>query len=108
MLYETRKHDGSRPSGGVNTFRNLRAVASADGITLARFTEAEKRGQIARLRAFQARHADASAAALRQLKATTLQGGNVFAELMSAVRCCSLGQITDALFEVGREYRRNR
>jgi methylmalonyl-CoA mutase len=107
MLYEMRKHDGSYPIVGVNTFRNPHAVASADGITLARSTEEEKRGQISRLRAFQSRHADASAAALRQLKATTLQGGNVFAELMSAVRCCSLGQITDALFEVGGEYRRN-
>ena len=67
----------------------------------------EKKGQITRLRDFQARHAEEAPVQLARLKQAAISGGNVFAILMDAARCCSLGQITDALFEVGGQYRRN-
>ena len=70
-------------------------------------TEDEKQSQITRLREFQARHAEAAPVQLARLKQAATSGGNVFAVLMDAARCCSLGQITDALFEVGGQYRRN-
>ena len=108
LHYEQRKHDGSLPIVGVNTFLDPEASAGeATSIPLARSTEAEKEGQIARLRAFQARHADAAPAMLDRLRQAVIRDENVFEVLMDAVRCCSLGQITDALFEVGGQYRRN-
>src|SRR5439155_1245191 len=70
-------------------------------------TEEEKVGQLARLADFQARHADAAPAMLKRLQDTVIANGNVFEVLIEAVRVCSLGQITDALFEVGGQYRRN-
>ena len=106
MLYEHRKHDGSLPIIGVNTF--LGATADTpDTMTLARSTEEEKQSQIKRLREFHARHRTASDAALERLRQVAARDGNVFAELMQAVRCCSLGQITDAFFDVGGQYRRS-
>ena len=66
----------------------------------------QKRAQLAALHAFQARHADAADAALARLQEVALAGGNVFAELLEAVKVASLGQISDALFEVGGQYRR--
>ena len=108
LHYEMKKHDGSLPIVGVNTFRNPHGDAEAYGnVQLQRSTDEEKRLQIARLRDFQARHADQASAMLDRLKQTALEGENVFAVLMDAVRCCSLGQITNALFEVGGQYRRN-
>ena len=108
LHYEMKKHDGSLPIVGVNTFRNPGGDADAYGnVQLQRSTDAEKRSQIARLRAFQARHAERAPAMLDRLKRTALERENVFAVLMEAVRCCSLGQITNALFEVGGQYRRN-
>ncbi len=109
MVYEQAKHDGSLPIVGVNTFRRPEA---ADGelvatVPLARSTDEEKRRQLQRLRDFQARHADEAPAALARLRETALAGGNLFAELMEAVRVCSLGQITQMLFDVGGRYRRN-
>ncbi len=74
---------------------------------LARATEAEKRSQLERLAAFTAEHADEAPAALARLQQVAMDGGNVFAELMETVRCCTLGQITEAFFEVGGQYRRN-
>ena len=76
-------------------------------LSVARATEEEKVQQIARLRAFQELHKNEASAALARLKETALKGENVFAELMETVRHCSLGQITQALFEVGGQYRRN-
>lgn len=108
MLYEHRKHDGSLPIIGVNTF--LREDADGDPdveVELARATEDEKRGQLERVRGFQAAHRDDGQAQLARLQDAATSGGNVFAVLMDAVRVCSLGQITDALFEVGGQYRRN-
>jgi methylmalonyl-CoA mutase len=76
-------------------------------VELARATEAEKRSQLERLADFRARHAAEAPAALARLQQVAMDGGNVFAELMEAVRVCSLGQITEAFFEVGGQYRRN-
>ncbi len=111
LHYEQRKHDGSLPIVGVNTFLKPEAAdgrgAAKTTIPLARSTEEEKEGQIARLEAFQARHAGEAPAMLERLRQAVIRDENVFEVLMDAVRCCSLGQITDALFEVGGRYRRN-
>jgi isobutyryl-CoA mutase len=108
MLYEHRKHDGSLPIVGVNTFLDPhRDETPPKPLELARATEAEKQSQLQRLADFCARHADEAPAALARLQQVAMDGGNVFAELMDAVRVCSLGQITDAFFEVGGQYRRN-
>ncbi|MGY1704685.1 fused isobutyryl-CoA mutase/GTPase IcmF [Geodermatophilus sp. SYSU D00697] len=108
MLYEHRKHDGSLPIVGVNTFLDPhRDETPPKPLELARATEAEKQSQLARLADFHARHADEAPAALARLQQVAMEGGNVFAALMDAVRVCSLGQISDAFFEVGGQYRRN-
>ncbi|HKQ23203.1 MAG TPA: fused isobutyryl-CoA mutase/GTPase IcmF [Burkholderiales bacterium] len=107
LYYEHKKHDGSYPIIGVNTFRNPDAAEAGGSIPLQRSTEDEKQGQIRRLRDFQKRNAADAAAALEKLKQTVIDNGNVFGELVNAVRFCSLGQITDALFEVGGQYRRS-
>jgi methylmalonyl-CoA mutase len=108
MLYEQRKHDGTLPIVGVNTFLDPHAGSTPAGtIELARATEDEKQSQLDRLAAFQAAHAAEAPAAIAALQAAALAGENVFAALMEAVRHCSLGQISDAFFEVGGQYRRN-
>ena len=110
LLYEHRKHDGSLPIVGVNTFLNPdgSGMASDDeSMELRRATREEKDGQIAALRAFQQRNAAEAPAALKRLEQVALDGGNVFAELMRTVRVASLGQISAALYEVGGRYRRN-
>ena len=106
MYYEHRKHDGSLPIIGVNTFENPEPEPEMD-IELARSTEAEKQSQIERLKAFQTQHQGDSAEALQRLKEAAARGDNIFAELMQAVRHCSLGQITEAFFEVGGQYHRS-
>ncbi|MFN8102594.1 MAG: fused isobutyryl-CoA mutase/GTPase IcmF [Mycobacterium sp.] len=107
MLYEQRKHDGSLPIVGVNTFRSPHDEEAHGPIELARATEAEKRSQLERVRSFQDAHRGEAEAALRLLKDTVRGGGNVFAVLMDAARVCSLQQVTEAFFEVGGQYRRN-
>jgi isobutyryl-CoA mutase len=107
MLYEQRKHDGSLPLIGVNTFRNPNAEAQATPVALARGTEEEKKSQLERVRDFQERHAEQAHEALAALKETARAGGNMFAALMDAARVCSLEQVTEAFFEVGGQYRRN-
>jgi methylmalonyl-CoA mutase len=107
MTYEHGKHDGSIPIVGVNTFRNPEGDAVPEVLELARSDDAEKQDQLRRLRDFHARHAGEREAALARLQQVALDGGNVFGELMSTVRSCSLGQITHALFDVGGRYRRN-
>jgi methylmalonyl-CoA mutase len=107
MLYEQRKHDGTLPVIGVNTFRNARPEEQSPAIPLSRATEEEKASQLNRVRDFQKRHADEAPAALEALKKAARSGGNVFAVLMDAARVCSLQQITEAFFEVGGQYRRN-
>ena len=82
--------------------------ASPTEIELARATEAEKQGQLDRLADFHARHAGDAEAAIRRLQDVATGDGNVFDELMQAARVCSLGQLSEAFFEVGGQYRRNR
>ncbi|TXI74865.1 MAG: methylmalonyl-CoA mutase [Dechloromonas sp.] len=106
MYYEHKKHDGSYPIIGVNTFLNPKGMAQQE-IELARSSEEEKQSQIKRLRDFQARNADKSPAILAKLKQTVIEDGNVFAVLVDAVKHCSLGQISSALYEVGGQYRRS-
>ena len=107
LHYEMLKHDGALPIIGVNAFRNPHPQPAAKPMELARSTEQEKQSQLSRLRDFQSRHQEAAGPALERLKQTAISKGNIFAELMHTVRCCSLGQITRALFEVGGQYRRN-
>ncbi len=111
IYYETLKHTGELPIIGVNTFRDPHAADEPfqDGCTieLARSTPEEKQSQLDRLRAFRQRHADQAPEALARLQQTVLSGDNIFETLMDTVRCCSLGQITQALYAVGGKYRRN-
>ncbi len=107
MLYEQKKHDGSLPIIGVNTFLTEDSHKPVDKIELARATEEEKQSQLKRLADFHTRHAHEAPAALERLKTAATSGGNLFEALMDAVRYCSLGQISDAFFEVGGQYRRN-
>ncbi len=106
MYYEHKKHDGSLPVVGVNTFLKDGPEEEKE-MELARSTEAEKQNQIARLHAFKCSNKEAYVGAINRLKQVAVSGGNVFAELMNTVRYCSLGDITDALFQVGGKYRRN-
>jgi methylmalonyl-CoA mutase len=107
MHYEHKKHDGSYPIVGVNTFRNPHGEAVPQKIELIRSSEAEKQSQLKRLREFQKRHAAEAPAMLERLRQAVIKDENVFAVLMDAVRVCSLGQITHALFDVGGQYRRS-
>jgi len=107
MHYEMQKHTGEYPIVGVNTFRNPHGDPVADTLELARSTDEEKQSQLKRLAEFHARHAAESPVMLQRLKDAVIANANVFEVLMQAVRCCSLGQITDALFEVGGQYRRS-
>ncbi len=107
MLYEHRKHDGTLPIIGVNTFLADGIEEVVADLDLARGTEEEKQSQLQRLADFQARNGEAAPLELQRLKDAATSGGNVFDALMSAVRHCSLGQITQAFFEVGGQYRRN-
>ena len=106
LYYEHKKHDGSLPIIGVNTFLN------PDGSEvlqpeLQRSTTQEKDSQIKRLRDFQARNPEKSESARQLLRDAVVRDENVFEVLMEAVRYCSLGQISETLFEVGGKYRRN-
>jgi len=106
LHYESLKHSGALPVVGVNTFENPHPEAAPRPRELMRSSDEEKARQLASLRAFQARHAEAAPAALARLRETALAGGNVFAALMDAVTVASLGQTSDALFAVGGQYRR--
>ena len=107
MLYEHRKHDGSLPIIGVNTFRRPGAESEEHVVELARATEAEKQSQLDRVHGFQDAHRSEAERALARLKDAAVSGENVFAVLMDAARVCSLQQVTEAFFEVGGQYRRN-
>ncbi|MDN4606025.1 fused isobutyryl-CoA mutase/GTPase IcmF [Sporosarcina highlanderae] len=109
MLYEMKKHSGELPIIGVNTYLNPNPPSEEDidNMEIARATKEEKETQITNLRSFQAKHSDKSADALRKLQEVAVSGGNIFAELMETVKFASLGQITNALYEVGGQYRRN-
>ncbi|MGI8667776.1 MAG: fused isobutyryl-CoA mutase/GTPase IcmF [Jatrophihabitans sp.] len=107
MLYEHRKHDGSLPLVGVNTFRAPDGDTAPVELELARGTDAEKRSQLDRLARFHTEHREGAEQALDSLRAAARSGENLFAVLMDAARVCSLEQITDTFFEVGGQYRRN-
>ncbi len=109
MLYEHRKHDGSLPIIGVNTFLKPGGDdATPEHVELARATEAEKESQLRRVRDFTRDHEQEATEALARLKeAAASPDENVFAVLVDAARVCSLGQVTEAFFEVGGQYRRN-
>ena len=109
LEYERRKHSGELPVIGVNTFK---ANSGANGeserpVVLMRSTEEEKQRQISNLRSFQARSHKRTTKAIDDLKRVATQNGNLFGELINTVRWCSLGQITEALFAVGGQYRRS-
>ena len=109
MHYEMLKHTGELPIIGVNTYLNPNPPSSddIDNMEIARATTDEKETQIKNLRTFQQTHASEVEVALKKLKAAAVSGGNIFAELMETVKVASLGQITNALYEVGGQYRRN-
>ncbi|HTU65981.1 MAG TPA: methylmalonyl-CoA mutase family protein [Steroidobacteraceae bacterium] len=107
LHYETRKHDGSLPIVGVNTFLAEHGTGDHAAAPLFRASDEEQRAQVAAVQAFQQRHAAAAPAALQRLQDVAASGGNVFAELLETVQVCSLGQITRALYEVGGQYRRH-
>ena len=107
MHYEMLKHTGELPIIGVNTFRNPKGDPVPETLELARSTDEEKQSQLKRVEAFQAANAAHTPAMLKRLQQAVIDNGNVFDVLMDAVRVCSLGQITNALFEVGGQYRRN-
>jgi len=107
LTYEHKKHDGSYEIVGVNTFRNPHGESVPQKLELIRSSEDEKRSQLARLRAFHQKNEAEAPAMLERLRQAVIKDENVFAVLMDAVRVCSLGQITHALFEVGGQYRRS-
>jgi isobutyryl-CoA mutase len=107
MHYEMLKHTGELPIVGVNTFRNPHGDQVLEKLELARSTDEEKQNQLRRLAEFHSRHQDQAPAMLKKLQQAVIDNLNVFEVLMDAVRVCSLGQITNALFEVGGQYRRN-
>jgi len=107
MHYEMLKHTGELPIIGVNTFKSPHANETPQKIELARSTDEEKQSQLQRLNDFHTQHGVQAKAQLARLQQAVLDNANVFEVLMDAVRHCSLGQITSALFEVGGQYRRN-
>jgi len=108
MYYEHKKHDGSLPLIGVNTFLPDKENEQEGGeIELARSTDEEKQQQVRNVRAFNDRNDEASKAVLKNLQEVARQRGNTFEALMEAVKRCSLGKISHSLYEVGGEYRRN-
>ncbi len=106
IFYEHKKHDGSLPIVGVNMFLNAEEEVAPE-ITLARSSEAEKQDQLNRLRDFQQRHKAEASVALQKVRLAAMRDENVFAALVNAAEHCSLGQLTEALFEVGGKYRRS-
>ncbi|MFD3705532.1 fused isobutyryl-CoA mutase/GTPase IcmF [Nocardia sp. NPDC058658] len=106
MRYEQRKHDGSLPIVGVNTFRGRDDDTEHTPLELARGTETERRSQLDRLRSFQTEHAEQSHRALARLAEVAHTDVNIFDVLMDAARVCTLQQVTDAFFAVGGQYRR--
>jgi methylmalonyl-CoA mutase len=107
LYYETLKHNGDFPIIGVNTFLSSKGSPTVLPKEVIRATEEEKKYQIAMLNELQKGNASKTGASLSEIQNVAIQNGNVFEALMEATKYCSLGQITDALFEVGGQYRRN-
>ena len=107
MYYEHKKHDGSYPLIGVNTFLNPQGEGTPQTVELIRSSEEEKKSQLSRLETFKEEHSNEGSVMLERLRLAVIENENVFEVLMDAVRVCSLGQISGALFEVGGKYRRS-
>ncbi|HXO75601.1 MAG TPA: methylmalonyl-CoA mutase family protein, partial [Puia sp.] len=107
LYYESLKHSGELPIIGVNTFLDKKGSPTILPGEVIRSTTEEKDQQIANLQAFRQRHAGRKAQMLQNLKAVAVNNGNLFEELMETVKYCTLGEITNALYEVGGQYRRN-
>ena len=107
LYYETLKHTGEYPIVGVNTFLNKNGSPTIVPGEVIRATEEEKQFQINSLKAFQDRNATKTAEALKNLQKSAVAGANIFEHLMEVCKICSLGQISNALYEVGGQYRRN-
>ena len=107
LYYETLKHTGEYPIIGVNTFLNKKGSPTIVPAEVIRATEEEKQFQIAALEAFQQRNKDTAADSLKKLQEKALRGENIFESLMEVCKTCSLGQISQALYQVGGQYRRN-
>jgi methylmalonyl-CoA mutase len=107
MYYETLKHNGDLPIVGVNTFLDPNGSPTITPAEVIRSTDDEKRAQVDNCQAFQDRNRDAAEVALRNLQTTALKGENIFESLMEAAKVCSLGQLSNALYAVGGQYRRN-
>ena len=107
MYYEQLKHSGELPIVGVNTFLSDEGSPTSIPNEVIRSTTDEKERQIVNVEALWARDVEQSAEALQHLQQVALRGENTFAALMEAIKHCSLGQITNALFEVGGQYRRS-
>jgi methylmalonyl-CoA mutase len=107
LYYETLKHTGELPIIGVNTFLSKEGSPTILPAEVIRATEQEKENQIVTLQRLHTVNAEKAPQMLRNLQQTAVQNGNIFEVLMETVKCCSLGQITHAMFEVGGQYRRN-
>jgi methylmalonyl-CoA mutase len=109
LLYEMKKHSGELPIVGVNTYINPNQTEEEEEFTmeLARATTEEKEQQIENLKIFHQKNQQNVDEALTRLKEVARSGGNIFAELINSVKVASLGQITQALYQVGGQYRRN-
>ena len=107
LYYETLKHTGKLPIMGVNTFLSSKGSPTVLPGEVIRATEDEKQYQIAMLDQLHRTHASAAAEMIRALKDAATKNSNIFESLMEATKYCSIGQITEALFEVGGQYRRN-
>ncbi|MFN4008089.1 MAG: methylmalonyl-CoA mutase family protein [Chitinophagaceae bacterium] len=107
LYYEHLKHTGDLPIIGVNTFLNKNGSPTVLPAEVIRSTTEEKEQQIQNLAAFHKRNQNKSAEMLQRLQQVAINNGNLFAELMETVKYCSLGQITNALYQVGGQYRRN-
>ncbi|UFH52354.1 methylmalonyl-CoA mutase family protein [Spirosoma sp. KNUC1025] len=107
MYYETRKHNGDLPIVGVNTFLDPAGSPTIIPDEVIRSTDAEKQYAVESCQAFQKRHRAEADVALAHLQATALANGNIFESLMEATKVCSLGQLSNALYAVGGQYRRN-
>ncbi|NII24128.1 methylmalonyl-CoA mutase family protein [Pseudoflavitalea sp. X16] len=107
LYYESLKHSGELPIVGVNTFLNKKGSPTIIPQEVIRSTTEEKEQQIQNLQAFQKRNEAKRDEMLNRLKNVAINNGNLFTELMETVKYCSLGQITNALYQVGGQYRRN-
>jgi methylmalonyl-CoA mutase len=107
LYYESKKHDGSLPIVGVNTFLPPDGHGEVGEVELMRSSSVEKEQQVRSVEAFRSMHAGEAADQLRRLAQTARERRNIFESLMEAARVCSLGSMSHALYDVGGEYRRN-